>query len=322
MSDYLSFGDGFSRFVESALLPAVVTLSLFTFFVVPTLESLTTFNRLNAMSTGTGLAVLGGASLALAVLTTLIRSSVQAVLEGHRFTGLLDPLTKRNRKRKNDIEQELRKGSCEQSRFVRLSQDWKDFPSEDRLVLPTRLGNRMRSAETYGKTRFGLDAQTFYFDLRKHAGEQVCKDLDRSTFGIETAVSALLNSVLFSIASAVASVYPNRSLGNAVASGLAVFVAWGCYRLAYSAASSYHRAYSALVNQGRIPLAESLGLALPADLEAERTFWGDVQSYLFWGPGIPNPWAGTANRLQTWQENALNKDHEVQALFTSGSPDS
>lgn len=55
------------------------------------------------------------------------------------------------------------------------------------------------------------------------------------------------------------------------------------YRMANIASRSWSATVQALVNMGRKPLAELLGLALPATLAEEQEMWEAVVGYVFYG---------------------------------------
>ncbi|MFE7594666.1 hypothetical protein ACFU6K_35205 [Kitasatospora sp. NPDC057512] len=77
-------------------------------------------------------------------------------------------------------------------------------------------------------------------------------------------------AALASLTAAAAHVAP--LLATAIA--LLLTPVW--YRCAVSATDSWASTVRALVNTGRKPLAEALGLALPATLDEERTMWTAV----------------------------------------------
>jgi hypothetical protein len=312
VKDFLPFGDGFKKFLEAALLPAVVAVGLFAFFVYPAIPESQFVERIARLSDLEVGALLGVASLVVAMVATVACPPVQALLEGHHFRRLLAGWKKRHEERWTAIDTALRQGPSGKSNLIQLGQDLRDYPLEKRFVMPTRLGNRMRAAETYGTNRFGLDTPTFYFELRKHAGEQLVADLDRQTLAIDAMVSGLIVLTILAACSAAVALW-SFDLAPLMLTLIGVVCSVACYYAAWASAKGYIGAMRALVNEGRLGLVKSLGLRLPDSLADERAFWSDVRGYVFWGPGEP-PWPGTAQREERWKAAATREHLEPDAL--------
>lgn len=151
------------------------------------------------------------------------------------------------------------------------------YPIDDGQIAPTRLGNAIRRFEEYGYDRFRLDTQVLWNELTGTAPEQVRRQADLARTNADFFIALLTGHAVVAAAAVAA-------LGSARADTpllLVTAVALGCliplwYRSTVVAVDEWAAAVRALVNVGRKPLAESLGLALPSDLEAERTMWGLV----------------------------------------------
>lgn len=151
------------------------------------------------------------------------------------------------------------------------------YPVDDGQIAPTRLGNAIRRFEEYGHDRFRLDTQVLWNELTGTAPEQIRRQVDLARASVDFFVSLLYGHTVIT-AAAVASLCATSA--NVLAL-LVSAVVLGCliplwYRAALAATDEWAAAVRALVNVGRKPLAESLGLALPSNLEGERAMWALV----------------------------------------------
>ncbi|MFE7070459.1 hypothetical protein ACFU96_10270 [Streptomyces sp. NPDC057620] len=148
------------------------------------------------------------------------------------------------------------------------------YPIDDGQIAPTRLGNAIRRFEEYGYDRFQLDTQVMWNELTGMAPEQVRRQVDLARANVDFFISLLYGHAAVA-AAAAATLGWGRADTQALA---ATTVALSClipvwYRSAVAATDEWAATVRALVNVGRKPLAESLGLVLPAELAAERTMW-------------------------------------------------
>lgn len=151
------------------------------------------------------------------------------------------------------------------------------YPVDDGQIAPTRLGNAIRRFEEYGHDRFRLDTQVLWNELTGTAPEQVRRQVDLARASVDFFVSLLYGHALIIVVAAAALCATSANVLTLLVS-IAVL---GClvplwYRAALAATDEWAAAVRALVNVGRKPLAESLCLALPSSLEAERAMWALV----------------------------------------------
>ncbi|MEE4495158.1 hypothetical protein [Streptomyces sp. BE230] len=151
------------------------------------------------------------------------------------------------------------------------------YPVDDGQIAPTRLGNAIRRFEEYGHDRFRLDTQVLWNELTGTAPEQVRRQVDLARASVDFFVSLLSGHAVIAVAAAAALFAPNAHVVALLVSAVVL----GClmplwYRAAIAATDEWAAAVRALVNVGRKPLAESLGLALPSSLEGERAMWALV----------------------------------------------
>lgn len=148
------------------------------------------------------------------------------------------------------------------------------FPVDDAQILPTRLGNAIRRFEAYGYDRFRLDTQILWNELTGTAPEPIRRQADLARASVDFFIALLAgHAVVISAAVAVMA-----TTGDRLTPLTATAVTLGClmpvwYRCAVTATDEWAAAVRALVNVGRGPLAQGLGLVLPATLSDERAMW-------------------------------------------------
>ncbi|MFK0279838.1 hypothetical protein ACIQVL_05095 [Streptomyces sp. NPDC090499] len=150
------------------------------------------------------------------------------------------------------------------------------YPVNDDQVAPTRLGNAIRRLEEYGYDRYRLDTQVVWHELTGAAPDSIRRQVELARTRVDFFVAllyghgavALSGVVVLSTTSTRTAIVP-QALAAICLAGLIPL--W--YRAAVSATDEWAAAVRALVNLGRKPLAESLGFALPATLEEERSMW-------------------------------------------------
>jgi membrane protein YqaA with SNARE-associated domain len=148
------------------------------------------------------------------------------------------------------------------------------FPFDETQTLPTSLGNGLRSAETYAIDRFGLDSQLLWSELLSVAPSAVREEVADARMAMDFFVASLVLSLFSGVTVLVLGLCAGWSvLPIAVFATLAVLASAGCYRLAVQSTDSLRHAVQGLVNVARVPLADALGLMLPAKLEDEREMW-------------------------------------------------
>jgi hypothetical protein len=153
------------------------------------------------------------------------------------------------------------------------------YPVDERQVAPTRLGNAIRRLEEYGYDRFRLDSQRMWYELSAAAPERATKQVDQARTTVDMVVGLLYGNLLLAFATlgcAVVAAPGAWPLYLVAVAALALTRGW--YELAVRATDDWAGAVRSLVNLGRRPLAESMGLRLPDTIAAERDMWSKVAS--------------------------------------------
>jgi hypothetical protein len=155
------------------------------------------------------------------------------------------------------------------------------FPQIDEETAPTRLGNAMRAFETYGATRFGLDSQVMWSELSSLVPKSLQTELDRSRASVDFFVALIYLSMAFGIVT-IAFAFDGRIKPILILIGLlallSIFI-W--YEMAVISTSYWSTTVQALVNLGRVKLANEMGLEIPKTIEEEREMWWALTSFVY-----------------------------------------
>lgn len=263
------------------LLPTAAAMAVFGVVVLPSLDSVRPFDALDATSAANQAAVL----LVAAVLTGWVLSCVQTplyrVLEG--YLGWPRALVVARIHHHQKVYDELRKelvgvGDGLQQAFV--LERFTRYPAKMAQVAPTRLGNAIRRFEYYGADRYQLDSQTLWAQLRASIPESLAKDIDVARAAVDFFVCSLYLSALLGLTAIVSiSADTSRWLVQLAVTCLAAATMWVSYRSAVIATDGWAAGVRAMVDVGRLPLAHSMGLVIPAQLEDERRMWKIVGDF-------------------------------------------
>ncbi|GAA3889969.1 hypothetical protein GCM10022207_66820 [Streptomyces lannensis] len=184
---------------------------------------------------------------------------------------------------RSDPQIRRRRADDERRNMVRralLGERLRRYPVDDEQVAPTLLGNAIRRFEEYGYNRFGLDSQVLWDELIGDVPDAVRRQTETARTSVDFFV-ALLYGHLLVAAAAFGTLFAasgETALLLVTGLGLAVLApVW--YRCAIAATDDWAAAVRALVNLGRKPLAESLGLVLPEKLADEREMWTKVTRF-------------------------------------------
>ncbi|MFD8393875.1 hypothetical protein ACFV2N_32890 [Streptomyces sp. NPDC059680] len=259
------------------ILPTALNLAVFLFAVAPSL-------RRPALLAGHWPATGGHTALLLliaAVLLGLVLNALQTplyrFLEGYALWPAVayERGCRVQRARRRRIADRLTATSgTSPIRRALLTEKLSRYPVGDEQIAPTRLGNAVRRFEEYGHDRYRLDTQVLWNELTSAAPEWTRRQNDTARTNVDFFVALLYGhaAVAGSACAALASGRADRPVLVVTAVVLTALIpVW--YRAAVAATDEWAAAVRALVNLGRKPLAEALGLVLPADLEDERTMW-------------------------------------------------
>jgi hypothetical protein len=148
------------------------------------------------------------------------------------------------------------------------------YPIDDAQVAPTRLGNAIRRLEEYGYNRYRLDSQALWYELTSAASKELNQQVDAARVGVDFCVCLLYGQLLVAAAALASLAAPRPHYSTLLVTALVLVgltPAW--YQLSCVGTDDWALAVRALVELGRKPLAEGLGLRPPDELDKERKMW-------------------------------------------------
>lgn len=268
---------GLARFVYAWLMPSIVTVGVFVWMAAPQVSI-----NANVGSLG-GIAAFTLAVLVLSVVFAYASRPIYQFFEGYTMPRwLARPLLIRSRRRFVRLKAASDRGLIPPRSLK--GESLLAYPETVDLVLPTRLGNALRAMESYGENRFGLDSQSFWYELRAAADDDVRKGTEETRAAVDFFMSSLAHLIALSAGSiALAAFADNRAVPLAVATTAAI-LAPGAYAQAVRNVVEWRFATQALVNTSRPALASSLGLRLPSTYNDEMRMWSTFSGFVRHGP--------------------------------------
>jgi hypothetical protein len=210
-------------------------------------------------------------------------------LEGYWYPGLrhlLKPLIKSQIKHRAKLEkrweplnEKVHNNTAtptERAEFIRLDRALHQFPREDHDIMPTRLGNILRTAERYAGDRYGLDAIICWPRLWLLLPDPTKKDLQDARTELNNAVRLFLWSTLLLI----------WTIWSWWAIPIALIAAAFAYCWAIDAAEVYASVIEATFDVHRHLLYQALRREIPEDLNEERCVGKQLTNYLWCGKVI------------------------------------
>jgi hypothetical protein len=208
---------------------------------------------------------------------------------------------------------------CEGKRRTRLAKDtsglgylrsYLAFPPEPSPVMPTRLGNALRSAESYpgDEERWGLDAVFWWPRLYLILPDSARAQVDDARASLDQLVVLTVLSALFGVVAIALSVAGlNLAVGLGCAAG-ALLLSRGSYLAAVTSATVFGDLVRSCYDLFRGDLLTRLGWQMPPTLKRERQLWVTLGQQLY-------------QRGTTQQGDALlNAPREPPALPPPGTP--
>lgn len=252
-------------------------------------------------SAGAQLAVLGGVGLLAGLVLSGLHYHVTRLFEGYplvrwRDKPLIGPvhdgLLGHWLKAYDDLHAAL-DGEPSPERTKAAQQLSRCFPVRRETVLPTRFGNAVRSFETHGRPRYGLDGISAWPRISLLLTDPERQQVEDA----QTDVAMFLN-VSFVVGLAAAALSVDRLLHEPAAGWATVQIAitwlvaaaffWGSYRAATAAAMRWGSPVRAAFDLHRFELYERLGLKLPETQSGEEAIARATNRLLLFGEPIPD----------------------------------
>ncbi len=277
MDLFKALSGGLATFLYGWIVPSVVTVGAFALLVFPALRGVTWVEELSvtaAQYSFSALLVFAFSVLALSLVFAITSIPIYRMLEGYALpTAVRERLRARQMRTfsrlKTLAEREwpahspIQAGIYEE-RLLR-------YPAKLADVLPTRLGNGMKSMETYG-ARFGVDSQVLWYELNSVTNDRLRRDLDDARASVDFFVSVIAHMLLLALVAAVVAITQSSPAQWVVVLG-ALLLSMAAYQGAVYNTLDWRFAVQAMVNTCRAGLAEKVGLTTPRYFEDERKMW-------------------------------------------------
>jgi hypothetical protein len=223
------------------------------------------------------------AAAAVVVVAVIVGTQVVAMtrlLEGYSRWGWADATLGRMGR------------SREQKRRARLAKDASElgylrgylaFPPAPSPVLPTRLGNALRAAESYpgDEERWGLDAVFWWPRLYLILPDSARAQVDDARASLDQLVVLTVLSAGFGVVALVLSAAGlNPAVGLSCAGG-ALLLSRGCYLAAVTSATVLGDLVRSCYDLFRGDLLARLGWQMPPTLKRERQLWTVLGQQLY-----------------------------------------
>ena len=159
-----------------------------------------------------------------------------------------------------------------------------EFPPDADQLMPTRLGNAMRAAESYpGRDRWGLDAVFWWPRLYLILPDSARGQVDDARAGVDQLVVLTMLSAAFGVAAFILSfVGLNQVVGFSCAGG-GLLLARASYLAAVTSAAVFGDLVRSCYDLYRGDLLTHLGWPMPASLPDERRLWAVLTKKLYRG---------------------------------------
>ncbi|MDU9001689.1 hypothetical protein [Streptomyces mirabilis] len=259
------------------VLPAALNLAVFFLAVAPSMRRTAAIERVWPGSASQTALLLLCAAVLFGIVLNALQTPLYRILEGYLLwpRSAYDRGCRRQRARKERIAGLITRpeGRTLVQRAL-LNEQMARYPADDDQIAPTRLGNAIRRFEEYGHNRFRLDTQVLWNELSAAAPEQARRQVETARTSVDFFVALLYGHGVVAVLAflALGSAGAERPLLVVTAIALCALIPlW--YRSAVYATDEWAAAVRAMVNLGRKPLADALGLWLPKQLAEERTMW-------------------------------------------------
>lgn len=232
------------------------------------------------------------ALVSLFVLTVVVLSMVSAfvalpvyrLLEGYFLPSWLRRrLTARRRREWQRLSSLVMSVELVTNTTALAVERLRQYPSNEMQLLPTRLGNAMRSMEVYGTTRYGLDSQMFWHELLAAAPERLVTDVDEAREIVDFYVNTIVQLVFLAGACVTTAIVTDTVAAPVTVAIIAVLFIPLALSSAVRNIDEWRYSLQAVINTGRVGLAKSMGLRLPATFAQEREMWTVLARAMFYG---------------------------------------
>lgn len=167
----------------------------------------------------------------------------------------------------------------------------RDFPISRASILPTRLGNVIRSFENYPQRQYGMAAITLYPRLVATIDKEYLGQIDNAKTAFDFMINCSLLSAVLSVTllitgllSAVVITVPQLSIYWLIEIVAFLFLTSAFYRSSIGRASEWGDLVKGAFDLYRWKLLKELGYKIvPATMEQERGLWREISGQMIYG---------------------------------------
>jgi hypothetical protein len=223
------------------------------------------------------------AAAAVVMLAVIIGTQVVAMtrlLEGYWRRPWADAtLGRLGRWREGKRRTKLAKDASE----LGYLRDYLAFPPEPSPVLPTRLGNALRAAESYpgDDQRWGLDAVFWWPRLYLILPDSARTQVDDARAALDQLVVLTMLSAVFGVLALALSIAGLNLPAGLGCAGGAFLLSRGCYLAAVTSATVFGDLVRSCYDLFRADLLTRLGWQMPPTLKRERQLWSVLGQQLY-----------------------------------------
>jgi hypothetical protein len=285
MTNFFSaLSGGLTRFLYAWIVPSAITVVAFLALVLPYVPggpSRTALLEIPALAASLMLLL---AILGLSVVFAYASLPVYRFLEGYSMPAWWRRHLIRRRMREwHRLRRRFELTAGKVSNWELTLEALEQYPHSADAIQPTKLGNAMAAMEMYGDRAYGLDSQTLWYELQSVAAEGVRRDVEDARAAVDFFVSAITHLALLVLVASAVALWSQHLVPAAVAVVAACLIP-GAYGQAVVNVAGWRASMRALVNLGRVPLADALGLRLPRTFGAERVMWENFVDFVHYGP--------------------------------------
>lgn len=307
-----ALGGGWSLLV-GWILPTAINLAILAIAIAPSLRQAPMADQLLTASSGARTLLLLTASVLLGLILNALQIPLYRILEGYLLwpARLYARRSRHHRRRRRELADELtrlrharrtaagrtltgedpsqgapppdtsasnalgpRDVVATATQQALLGERLARYPVDEDQITPTRLGNAIRRLEEYGYDRYRLDSQVLWNELTATAPEQARRQVDIARTSVDFFIALLYGHAALVVVALCATSTNSADLPALLGTAgalCALGLVW--YRAAVATTDEWAAAVRALVNLGRHPLAQAMGLDLPQGIEEEREMW-------------------------------------------------
>jgi hypothetical protein len=208
--------------------------------------------------------------------------------EARYFMGRTISLRNELRRRRNNVEL-LQK--IETRRIIAGQKIISEFPISFDSVLPTRLGNILRSFENYPRRQYNIAGPTVWPRLRSAIDDKYTSAIDDAKTLLDFMMNGSILSILLALSILIVGLlYPvplasrSMSVWWGIEIIVAAFASYAFYILAISQAKRWGDMFKGAFDLYRWNLLSQLGYKrMPTSVEEERALWGAISRQMIYG---------------------------------------